>query len=93
MTTAPDSGRLHVLQAVEDGWTAFTKAPWQFVLFTLLVGLLSIIFQLIGNSATGGSDNATVGVGGVFLTIVALIGSYVVTFGESPGWCGAPGLH
>ena len=79
MTTAPPSGRLHVLQAVEDGWTAFTKAPWQFVLFTLLVGLLSIIFQLIGNSATGGSDNATVGVGGVILTIVALIGSYVVS--------------
>ena len=79
MTTAPENGRLHVLRAVEDGWTAFTKAPWPFVLFTLLVGLLSIVFQLIGNAAAMGGDNNLIGIGGIVLTLVALIGSWIVS--------------
>jgi uncharacterized membrane protein len=79
MADTPVSTRLHVLRAVEDGWNAFTKAPWPFVLFALIVGVLSVVFQLIGNAATGGGDNTTVGVGGVILTIVALIGSWIVS--------------
>jgi len=47
MADTPVSSRLHVLQAVEDGWNAFTKAPWPFVLFSLLVGVLSnVAFEL-----------------------------------------------
>ncbi|EAQ70551.1 putative conserved membrane protein [Synechococcus sp. RS9909] len=79
MADTPVSSRLHVLKAVEDGWNAFTKAPWPFVLFALIVGVLSVVFQLIGNAATGGGDNTTVGVGGIILTIVALIGSWIVS--------------
>ena len=79
MTATPDGGRLHVLKAVEDGWNAFTKAPWPFILFTLLVGLLSVFFQLIGNAASGGNGNAIAGVNGVVLTITSLIGSYIVS--------------
>lgn len=79
MADTPVSSRLHVLQAVEDGWKAFTKAPWPFVLFALLVGVLSVVFQVIGNAATGGGGSTTVGVGGIILTIVALIGSWIVS--------------
>lgn len=77
MTESPTKdGRLHVLRAVEDGWDAFTRAPWPFVLFTLLVGALSLVFQAIGNVA--GATNETIG-GTVALTIVAVIGSWIVS--------------
>ena len=79
MTDTPSSSRLHVLKAVEDGWNAFTKAPWPFILYTLLVGVLSLIFQAIGNAATGGGSNTTLGIGGVILTIVAVVGSWIVS--------------
>jgi len=79
MTDTPSSSRLHVLKAVEDGWNAFTKAPWPFVLYTLLLGVLSLIFQAIGNaSSLGGNDNP-IGVGGVILMIVAIVGSWIVS--------------
>jgi len=74
VTTAPDSGRLHVLQAVEDGWTAFTKAPWQFVLFTLLIGVLSFIFQLITNLPTLWVEGSLQ----TLMTIVGVIGSVII---------------
>lgn len=41
--------RLHHLQAVEEGWQAFCRAPWPFVLFTLLTGALNVGFQALGN--------------------------------------------
>ena len=48
MTPAPTgSPRLRVLRAVEDGWTAFCRAPWPFVLFTLLYFALSVPFQVL----------------------------------------------
>lgn len=37
------------MQAVEDGWQAFCRAPWPFVLFTLLTGALNLGFQALGN--------------------------------------------
>jgi hypothetical protein len=50
MAPAPTGNpRLRVLRAVEDGWTAFSRAPWPFVLFTLLYVALSIPFQLISD--------------------------------------------
>ena len=78
MTESPTKdGRLHVLRAVVDGWDAFTRAPWPFVLFTLLVGALSLVFQAIGNLA--GATNETIGAGAVVLTVVAVIGSWIVS--------------
>ena len=47
MTETPAGKRLHVLKAVEDGWGAFTRAPWPFVLFALLYGVLAMLFQLL----------------------------------------------
>jgi hypothetical protein len=34
---------------VEEGWAAFSRAPWPFVLFTLLTGALSLLFQSLAS--------------------------------------------
>ena len=80
MSDITESSRLHVLQAIEDGWSAFTKAPLPFVLFTLLSGALGLIFQAmshaaaIRSSAGSGFDPGT-----VLLMIVSVIGSTVIS--------------
>ena len=33
----PGTNKLQVLRAVEDGWQAFCRAPWPFLLFQVLV--------------------------------------------------------
>ncbi len=78
MTDSSGSTRLHVLKAVEDGWGAFTRSPWPFVLFTLLVGVLSVVFQTIGNVAADTASD-TMGAGVFVATIVALVGSTIVS--------------
>lgn len=78
MSDTSGSTRLHVLKAVEDGWSAFTRSPWPFVLFTLLTGVLSVVFQIIGNVATASSSN-TVGPGVIVGTIVSVVGSTIVS--------------
>ena len=51
MTETPANQRLQVLQAIEDGWNAFARAPWPLVLFTLLAGSVWILFQIIVRGA------------------------------------------
>ena len=53
MSDSSGSNRLQVMRAVEDGWKAFSRSPWPFVLFTLLAGVLSMLFQAIANAASG----------------------------------------
>ena len=80
MSDITESSRLHVLQAIEDGWSGFSKAPLPFVLFTLLSGALGLIFQAmshaaaIRSSAGSGFDPGT-----VLLMIVSVIGSTVIS--------------
>jgi hypothetical protein len=46
----PGTNKLSVLRAVEDGWQAFCRAPWPFVLFQVLVLLIMAPFiGLISN--------------------------------------------
>ena len=45
MSAAPPT--LKPLQAIEDGWAAFARAPWTFLLFELLAGGLALLFALI----------------------------------------------
>lgn len=78
MTESSGSPRLQVMKAVEDGWSAFTRSPWPFVLFVLFTGVLSVVFQIIGNVATATSSD-TVGPGVVVGTIVSLVGSTIVS--------------
>lgn len=42
-------GQLQIAQAVREGWEAFCRAPWPFVLFTLISGALSLAFQALAN--------------------------------------------
>jgi len=45
--TPSGSGRLQVLHAVEEGWGAFCKAPWAFLLFQALAGLVALLISLV----------------------------------------------
>lgn len=45
--TPSGSGRLQVLHAVEEGWGAFCRAPWAFLLFQALAGLVVLPFVLL----------------------------------------------
>ena len=58
MATTPTGSSLQVLKAVEDGWNAFCKAPWSFLLFQILVGVVTLPF--IGIAALGGTRIAAV---------------------------------
>ncbi|MEO1003145.1 MAG: hypothetical protein AAFX65_08555 [Cyanobacteria bacterium J06638_7] len=49
VTTPGSAGRRQILLAVQKGWTAFCGAPWPFVLFTLLTGALSLLFQSLAS--------------------------------------------
>ena len=54
MATTPTGSSLQVLKAVEDGWNAFCKAPWSFLLFQFLGFVVSLPFigiALLGSSA------------------------------------------
>ncbi|MFL0768866.1 MAG: hypothetical protein AB8E87_02700 [Prochlorococcus sp.] len=78
MADTPTSSRLHVLKAVEDGWAAFTKAPWPFILFTLLWGALSTLFQLIGNLGSASANGSNLNAGGIILGIICLVGITII---------------
>ena len=45
MTTARPT--LKPLLAIEDGWAAFARAPWTFLLFELLAGGLAVLCGLL----------------------------------------------
>lgn len=46
----PPQARLDVRDAFREGWSAFRRAPWVFVGFTLLVTVLAALLSLIYNS-------------------------------------------
>ena len=80
MSDTMESSRLHVLQAIEDGWEGFTKAPMTFVLFTLLSGALGLIFQVMSHGAAiRSSAGSGFNPGTVLLMIIAVIGSTVIS--------------
>ena len=56
--TPSGSGRLQVLHAVEEGWGAFCRAPWAFLLFQALAGLVLLPFLAL--TGVGGARLAEV---------------------------------
>ena len=56
--TPTGDNRLRVLQAVEDGWVAFCRAPWTFLLFQALAGLILLPFAPL--AAVGGARLAQI---------------------------------
>jgi hypothetical protein len=53
----PGGSSLKVIEAVKEGWAAFTRSPWVFIGFTLLAGILSSICSLIQGQVD--TDEAT----------------------------------
>ena len=51
--------RFKPLQAIEDGWAAFARAPWTFLLFQLLTGGIALLFAQF--AIAGGALLAGVG--------------------------------
>ena len=71
-----NNSQLEVLRAVQDGWDGFRKAPWTFVLFTLLVGALSLIFQ--GVNTLMPSDGNTINITTIIILILAVLANGIV---------------
>ena len=42
-----ERAQLFIGNAIEEGWTAFRRAPWSFVGFVLLTGVLSQLFAVV----------------------------------------------
>ena len=83
MTDTPANQRLHVLQAIEDGWNAFAKAPWSFLLFQALVAVIALPFAALAAacsariaSVPGIPEIHPVGAG--MLLVVGLVGYIIV---------------
>ena len=83
--TEPRAGRrLHVLNAVKDGWTAFRQAPWPFVLFALLYGVLAMLFQQLPEFLLNLASNPSASAAVISL-IVSMVGSILISLWGSMG--------
>jgi hypothetical protein len=77
-STPSAASRLQIDQAVQDGWAAFCRAPWPFVLFTLLSGALALAFQTLANLAALPEANQPPAVVIVLATLVGSLGYLLV---------------
>ena len=84
MSETPAGNRLHVLKAVEDGWTAFSKAPWPFVLFALLYLLLATLFQQLPDFLLNLSSNPSAAAAVISL-IVSMVGGILISLWGTMG--------
>ncbi|WP_216901599.1 hypothetical protein [Synechococcus sp. CCY 9618] len=75
---------LQVIEAVKQGWQAFVRAPWVFVGFTLLAGVLSTLCSLIQGNAEM-DDVAVVGVFQLFRLAVGGVLSVLVSLWSTTG--------
>ncbi len=83
MSDITENSRLHVLQAIEEGWNAFAKAPWTFLLFQALVAVIALPFAALAG-LSGARLAAVEGIpeihpaGAAFLLVVGLVGYVIV---------------
>jgi hypothetical protein len=83
LTPSSDS-QLHVLQAVEDGWAAFCRAPWAFLLFEALSAVILLPFAAlaaVGGARLANLDEVVMAVhptGALAALIVGIIGYVIV---------------
>ena len=83
MTETPANQQLHVLQAIEDGWNAFAKAPWTFLLFQALVAAIALPFAAIAGLGSARITSFPIfvdvhPVGAGILLVVGLVGYIIV---------------
>jgi uncharacterized membrane protein len=80
--TPSGSGRLQVLRAVEEGWSAFCRAPWTFLLFQALASLVLLPFLAL--TGVGGARLAEmqelmdVHPTGAWIALIAGVIGYVI---------------
>ena len=84
-STPAGQPRLQLDQALRDGWAAFCRAPWPFVLFTLISGALSLAFQALANLASLPEASQPPAVLVVLATLVGSLGHLVVTLWGTVG--------
>jgi hypothetical protein len=77
-STPSAASRLQIDQAVRDGWAAFCRAPWPFVLFTLVSGALALAFQTLANLASLPEANQPPALVIVLATLVGSLGYLLV---------------
>ena len=76
-----ERAQLFIGTAIEEGWTAFRRAPWTFVGFVLLTGVLSQLLAVLPLPGVGSLLSALVNLWGA----VGLIrGSWIALNGEAP---------
>jgi hypothetical protein len=84
-STPSATGRIQLDQAVRDGWAAFCRAPWPFVLFTLLSGGLSLVFQALANLASLPEASQPPALMVVLATLVGAVGHLLVSLWGTVG--------
>ena len=76
-----ERAQLFIGTAIEEGWTAFRRAPWTFVGFVLLTGVLSQLLAVLPLPGVGSLLSALVNLWGA----VGLVrGSWIALNGEAP---------
>lgn len=56
VSPSPSSGRLDIGDALHSGWGAFSRSPWAFVLFTLLMLAVQLVAQPLQERISNGSS-------------------------------------
>jgi len=56
----PSASRLNIGDAIHDGWTAFCRAPWSFVLYALLLTAVQVLLQPLQEGILRGAQGAPV---------------------------------
>ncbi len=70
------NSKLEVIKAIKDGWDGFRKSPREFVVFTLLIGALSLGFQAIGSLLV--NENNPINIGTIIIIVCSSLGNAIV---------------
>jgi uncharacterized membrane protein len=71
----PSASRLNIGDAIHEGWTAFCRAPWSFVLFALLLTGVQIVLQPLQDHILRGARGEAIGPADWLLFLVGLTAS------------------
>jgi hypothetical protein len=73
------SNRLDIGDALHDGWTAFCRAPWPFVLFALLQAAVQLVFQPLQAGVREAAQGQAVSSGDWLLFLLGLAASLAIS--------------
>jgi hypothetical protein len=71
----PSASRLNIGDAIHEGWTAFCRAPWSFVLFALLLTGMQILLQPLQDHILRGARGEAIGPADWLLFLLGLSAS------------------